>query len=496
MMAREANMSRTGMFKTEPGFARGDPQRIRAMGQDPIWRLLVRFSAPAIVSMVVASSYNIVDAIFVGRLGSAALAAMGVTFPLSMSLVAIATGTAIGATSLISRSLGKGDRESADRTAGVAISLCFLLSGLIALLCLPNLDAILRMLGARGAVVSLARSYSSVLIVFNLVSYLPLILGSLIRTDGNPVFVSSVSITSAILNIVLDPAFIFGFGPIPRLGIEGAAIATVISQGMSTLAFGAFILSTRTSYEFRLSHFLPRPTIAARIYRVGVASIVRSGAQFAVMGIINNTAASFGVVALAILGVLVRAGRFIQMPTIGLGQGMLPLLGYNYGAQNKARVGELVLMTALAGSAWTALCWLGIMLFPAYVMFLFNAEPEFLASGEQAVRLYSIACFTVGLRMVPGFFFQGVGKGLPATVLTAAQTAGFLLPAVLILSRLFGSAGLWVAFAVADCLGLLLGQLWMNREMKRQGISLFRWKFVIAAAIQKTRAAGIGTREE
>lgn len=212
---------------------------------------------------------------FIGRLGPAALAAMGVTFPLSLSFVAIATGTAIGATSLIARSRGGGDREIADRTACVAIPLCFLLSGLIAVICLPNLDAILRMLGTRDQILPLARSYMSILIVFN-------IMGNLIR------------------------------------------------------------------------------------------------------------------------------------------------------------------------------------------------------AGEQAVRLYSLAYFTLGIRMVPGYSFQGIGKGFPATVLTATQTVGLLLPAVLMMPRLFGVTGLWLAFPLVDALGLLLGQRWMNRELRRQGIKVFPWKAQLA----------------
>ncbi|OGO35859.1 MAG: hypothetical protein A2147_02185 [Chloroflexi bacterium RBG_16_57_8] len=458
------------------------------MGHDPIWRLLAKFSAPAIVSMVVASSYNLVDAMFIGRLGPTALAAMAVTFPLSLSLVAIATGTAIGATSLISRSMGAGERENADRTASVAITLCFLLSAIIALITLPFLDAILGTLGAREAVLPLARSYASISLIFNVVAYLPHIMGNLIRTDGRPVFSSTVSIASALANIVLDPIFIFGLGPVPRLGIQGAAIATVISQAVSTVAFGAFIISGKTSYRFRPRHFLPHLKTMAGIYKVGVASIVRSGAQFVVLGVINSTAASFGVVPLAVMGVLMRAGRFIQMPTIGLGQGMLPVLGYNFGAGNKGRVGELVFKTAAAGTVWTVLCWAAIMLFPTFVMSLFNADTEFLRAGEQAVRLYSLAYFSLGLRMVPGYLFQGIGKGLPATVLTFAQTVAFLLPAVLIMPRFFGSIGLWLAFPVADVLGLVMGQVWMNRELKRQGIGFFRWAAHAVPDANATRA--------
>lgn len=446
------------------------------MDQDPIWRLLLRFSGPAIISMMVASSYNLVDAVFVGRLGTNALAAMSVTYPLVLSFVAIASGTGVGVTSLISRSLGGGDHENADRTAGVAITLCFLLSSIIAILCLPNLDMILRMLGAGDSVLPLARSYISILIIFTIFSYLALIISNIIRADGNPIFSSAVAISSVVLNIILDPVFIFGFGPVPSMGIEGAAIATVISQAIGTAVFVFYLLAGRTAYRFRLSYFLPRLKIVFSIYRIGAASIVRSGAQFVVMGVINSTAASFGVIPLAIMGVLVRAGRFIQMPVLGLGQGMLPLLGYNYGARKRGRVAELVLKTGLAGSIWTSLCWIVIILFPAQVMSVFSTKTEFLREGEKAIRLYSLAYFALGIRMVPGFFFQGIGKGLPATVLTAAQNIAFLLPVILILPRYFGLTGMWIAFPIAETLALFLGLFWISSEFRRQGIYLRWWK--------------------
>ena len=446
------------------------------MGKDPVWRLMARFSLPAIISMTVASSYNLVDAIFVGRLGPTALAAMSVTFPLVLSFVAIASGTAVGVTSLISRSLGAGDEESANRTAGTAVTLGFLLSALILAVCLPILDGILGTLGARGEVLPLARSYMFLLVIFNIFSYLSMMLGSIIRADGNPVFSSSVSIGTAILNIALDPVFIFGFGPVTGMGIQGAAVATVIAQAAGTAVFAFHVITGKTGYTFRPVYFLPLWRIISGIYRVGTASIVRSGAQFVVMGVINNTAASFGVIPLAIIGVLVRAGRFVQMPVLGLGQGIMPVIGYNHGAGKKERVGEVVFKMALVGSVWTLVCWLAVMLLPAQVMSVFSGESEFLNEGATAIRFYMLAFLTLGLRMVPGFFFQGIGKGLPAIVLTAAQNIVFLLLPILILPRYFGLTGLWMAFPVSDVLALFFGQVWMNIELRRQSINFFWWK--------------------
>lgn len=192
-------------------------------------------------------------------------------------------------------------------------------------------------------------------------------------------------------------------------------------------------------------------------------------------GVVVSAAASFGVVPLTILGVLVRAGRFIQMPILGLGQGIMPVISYNHGAGKNVRVGEVVVKMAASGSLWAAFCWVVIMLLPTQVMGIFSGEQAFLAEGAPAIRLFSMFCLTLGLQMVPGFFFQGIGKGLPAIVLVAAQSLVFLLLPVLVLPGLLGVTGLWLSFATADALGLVLGLGWMGLEFRRQGIGLFGW---------------------
>ena len=446
--------------------------RSEAMGTDPIWRLLFRFSGPAIISMTVASTYNLVDAVFVGRLGSDALAAMSVTFPLLLSFIALASGTGVGATSLISRSLGAGDKKKANRAACVAITLCLIISAFIALVCLPNIKPILTLLGAKGTVLTLAEDYVSVLIKCIIFSCMSMVLGNIIRAEGNPLFSSSVMVCSSITNIILDPVFIFGIGPVPALGISGAAVATVIAQALSTFIYLGYLLSSRAGYEFKIANFIPHPKIVFEIYRIGVASIVRSGVQFVVMGAVNRIAASHGVITLALIGVLIRMGRFVQMPAIGIGQGLLPLIGYNFGAGKRKRITELILKAALSGIMWSGSCWVIIMLFPRQVLSVFNSDPIFLTEGVHGVRIYFICIFILGIQMIPGFFFQGIGKGLPATILSASRHFIFLLPSVLMLPGILGVTGLWMAFPIADVMTFIVGLTWIILEYRKQGISI------------------------
>lgn len=460
--------------------------RRRSMGVEPIWRLIRRFSVPAIVASTVGSTYQIINSIFVGRLGATALAAMAVTFPLVLSVGAITAATSMGVTSIIARSLGAQDDESADRVASMSITLGVIVSSAVVGILLPVLDPVLRVLGANEDVLPLAHSYMVIFVVFNAVAYFMLVLASIVRSEGNPVCASVVPIVSAIINVGLDPLFIFGPGRLPALGIRGAAVATVVSQALAVTFLVFWIMAGKTGFNFRLRYFLPRLRVVFDIYRVGAASLMRSMAQIVVMGVVNSTAASFGVVPLAVLGVLIRASRLNLMPLVGLGQGVTPIISYNFGAGSKPRVAETVRKMVLSGSAWVSVCWLAVMLFPTQVMSVFSGDASFIAEGATAIRLFAMAWFVLAFHVTPAFFFQGIGKGMPATLLTAAQNFVFIMVPVLTLPRLFGVTGIWVSFAIGDLLAAALGLAWMMVEFRRQGLSLLsRGK---AASVQRERS--------
>ena len=442
------------------------------MGSDPVWRLLLSFSGPAIISMTVAASYNLVDAIFIGRLGAEALAAVTVAFPMTLAFTAVAAGTGIGAASLISRRLGAKDNEGADNVAGVTISLTVIISALMMLICLPNLETLARILGADSTVMPLAIDYLSILVYFILISFFPHIMASIIRAEGRPILPSITLIISSLANIALDPIFIFGLGPIPALGVAGAAAATIIARAIGAVIFIVYFISGRSSYRMRLVYFVPDLKIILEIYRVGISSIIRSAATFMVIGVANRIAGSFGVLPLALIGVFLRLFRFALMPCLGIGQGMLPIIGYNYGAKKKERIGEVVFKAALSGLCWTGVVWIIIMLFPSQVISIFNSNPEFIEAGVKPIRIYSLLFFFIGIQLIPGFFFQAIGKGLPATVISNSRQVISLLPLLIFLPKLLGITGLWVAFPISDTLALLFSTLWMVMELRKQEIPI------------------------
>lgn len=454
------------------------------MGTDSVNKLLVRFSTPSVISMVISSSYSLVDSIFIGRLGPVALAAIAVASPLMMIYNAIGQGTGIGAASLVGRRLGEKNYAAANRAACVGITSFFMVGGLMGIICLLSLDWLLRLFGADDSVLPLARSYMIVETGFIVLDFLHLTLAELIRAEGHPVIASSAIITSGIANCIFDPILMFGLGPVPALGIAGAAFATSVGRALGIMMLLTHLLSGKTAYQFHPKYFVPDFKIFIDIYRVGIASIARRTCGSISHIVANRVAAPFGVVPLAVLGVIFRTSSLANQPSMGLGQGMLPLVAYNYGARQVKRIGEVVLKSVMASFVWASFCWVIALLLATNVMSIFSSDPDFVAEGGRAFRIFSLVFFSVGVQQILGYFFQGIGRGLPALILGLSRQLIFMVPLLLILTSLFGLNGMWAAFPVADMLGLMLALVWTRVAFKELGIpfSLRHQKEVLSAA--------------
>ncbi|MDD5038209.1 MAG: MATE family efflux transporter [Dehalococcoidales bacterium] len=421
------------------------------------------------------ASYILVDSIFVGRLGTEALAALAVANPLMAIYRAVTMGIGVGVASLISRRLGAGDEEGANRAAAGGITLFFMVGTVVTVICLLNLEALLRLFGAGGLVLPLAKDYMFIETCFMLLDFFIIILAELVRVEGNPVLSSASMIIAGLMNCVWDPILGFGLGPFPKMGMMGFALATSVGRGIGVLILMVYLLSGKSLYRFKPGYFLPNIKIAGEIYRVGVSMTARqaSGSISAILA--TRTAAYFGHIPLAIVGILWRASSFAFTPCWGLGQGMLPIVGFNFGAHKKERVGEAVVKAGLSGLLWGVLWWLVVMLFPAQIMSLFDTDPAFLTTAIPAFRIYALVLFTVGPQMILSYFFQGIGKGLASLVVSSSRQLIFLIPCLLIMPRMFGINGLWAAYSTADALSMVLTLIWVFVEFRRQEIP-FRFK--------------------
>jgi len=440
------------------------------MGTDPLGRLLLRFSGPAIVAMASGALYNVVDAIFLGQLGAQPLAAVTVAFPLMVAIMAVASGTGVGAASAISRQLGGGDHAAARRTSGNTLLLVAIWGIVTPLLLLPVLDPLLRLCGASDEVLPLARSYMSILASTAFVTFFAVTVNHTIRAEGNALLPMTAMVTASLVNIVLDPVLIFGFG----LGVRGAAWATVAGRTVGLAIQVRYLLGPRCQLRPRLQDLAPDLAAWWEIYRTGFASTVRSLVSAAIFGVMNSIAAAFGDLAVAAVGIVLRLTTFVMMPCFGLTQGYLPLVGYNYGAGHLDRVRRVTLLAAGWAAALTTAASGLYVAFPGTFVRMFAPDPELRELAERALRLFCLGLAPAGASVLFSAFFQGIGRGLPALVLTVARQLLFLLPALLILPRYLSLDGVFLSQPVSDLLAFVVTAVWVAVQFKALGIPLLR----------------------
>lgn len=440
-------------------------ERITSMGQEKISKLLFRFSAPAIIAMEAAAGYELFDAVWCGRLGAEALAALTVAGPLMAIYRAVGTGIGVGSASLIARHLGAEKKDEADRAACNSISLFFIVSGLMALTCLIILEPLLRLFGADNSVMPFAYSYMFVETCSMPVDFSLVIVAELVRTQGSPTVASVGLVIASLADLIWSPILVFGVGPFPALGIAGAALGTLIGRIIG-LALLVPYLCFKSIYQFKPAYFLPKFRVAADIYSIGASNTLRSGAISIAQILACRAAASFGTIPLAVLGILFRIGMINIAFCIGVSQGMLPLVGYNFGARKHERIREIVVKAGLVTFAWGALWFTAAMLFPTQFLSLFSLDPEFLAGGTTALRIFALSFLTVP-EITLSSFFQGIGRAIPSLIVSSSRQLIFLIPCLLTMPYTFGLIGLWTAYPTAGAAAVTLGSAWAAFEFRK-----------------------------
>ena len=436
------------------------------MGTEPLGKLLLRFSGPAILAMASGALYNVVDAIFLGQLGPRPLAAVTVAFPVMVAIMAVATGTGVGAASAIARLLGAGERAAARRASGNTVLLVILWGVATPALILPLLDPVLRLCGASDDVLPLAHSYMSILASTAFLTFFAVAVNHTIRAEGNAVLPMVAMVTASLVNIALDPIFIFGLD----LGVRGAAWATVAGRAVGTVIQVWYLLSPRCQLRPRMRDFAPDLAAWWEIYRTGFASAVRSLVSAAIFAIMNTIAATYGDLAVAAVGIVLRLTTFVMMPCFGLAQGYLPLVGYNHGAGHLRRVRRVTLIAAGWAAALTTTAAGLFVLAPGFFVQWFAPDPELHALATRALRLFCLGLAPAGASVLFSAFFQGIGRGFPALVLTVARQLVFFLPALLILPRLLGLDGVFFSQPVSDLLAFVITAIWVAVQLRALGV--------------------------
>ena len=441
------------------------------MTQRPVKLLVCKMAVPTIIAMVTTALYNVVDAAFVGRLSTEGTAGIGIAFAYMTFIQALGFFFGHGSGNYISRALGAKDRSSASVVATVGFFTPFLLGLAAALLCIFNLSALSRLLGAPAEVVPYANDYLRFIVIATPFMMSALTLNNQLRLQGNATFGMVGIVSGALLNIVLDPIFIFGLD----MGVSGASLATAVSQLFSwvLLLYGTF---NPVSVHISMRNFKPSFKVYYEILRGGLPSLFRQVFNCAAAVLLNYSAARYSAPgqeasAVAAFAVVTRIMMFAFSVVLGFCQGFQPVCGFNYGARLYGRVRESWLFATRVGTAFLLLISLVGILFAPQIVALFRAEDPVLVEIGAATLRWQCAVFPlVALFSATGMLFQNIRMTGPATLLSITRNGLFFLPALLLLPRWLDMQGVQMAQAVADALTFLLAvpyAVWINRKLKR-----------------------------
>lgn len=439
--------------------------RSKLLGEERVGKLLLKFSIPAIVGMIVNALYNIVDRIFIGNfVDSLGIAGITVSFPIMIILMAFSMLVGIGATSLISIRLGEGNKDEAEVILANGMVLLIIISLVISVLGLIFLNPLLKVFGASPNVLPYSRQYLSIILFGAVFQAVGFGMNNFIRAEGNPKIAMTTMLIGAILNTILDPIFIIVF----KMGIKGAATATIISQAVSAIWVLHYFFGGKSSLKIHKKNIKLQPQIVGKILAIGSAPFAMQVAASGITALINNSLLTYGGdLAISAYGIINSVTMMILMPLFGINQGAQPIIGYNYGAKKYDRVKKALKLAILAATTIVLIGFVVTRAFPEQLVSLFNRkDKELIELGANGMRIFLVMLPIIGFQIVSSNYFQAVGKPKHAMFLSLSRQVLVLIPAILILPRFFGLNGVWMAGPTADVISSIITGLFLLYELR------------------------------
>ncbi|MCK5781871.1 MAG: MATE family efflux transporter [Flavobacteriales bacterium] len=436
------------------------------LGSLSIGKLLTRLSVPATIGMMVMVLYNVVDTIFVAKyVGSLAIGGLAIVMPITMLISAVGMALGVGGSSLISRYLGSGESKKANVVFGNLLMLTFSFTVLFTVIGYIFPDTILKLFGGDGEILPYAREYYLIVLAGSPFLGLSMAGNNIIRSEGNARMSMVVMIISSILNLILDYVLIIWMNQ----GIAGAAWATLISQVLTFIFIAYyFIASGKSSVKLRIPYLKLDIDRVKEVLSIGSSSFARQGSSSLVAILVNHSLMSYGSeMDVAAYGILNRVMLMSVFPMIGLVQGFLPIVGYNYGAKKFERVISTIKISFVTAFAIGVASLLLMSIFPREVFEIFTNDELLIVPGSRYLVIVMIVIPLVGIQMLGASFFQAIGRAKPALFLTLARQIIFLLPLIFILPQFLGIDGIWISFPISDMLSTLLTLKLMHPEYKK-----------------------------
>lgn len=439
------------------------------MGTMSEGRLLINMSLPMMISMLVQAMYNIVDSIFVSRLSENALTAVSLAFPLQTLLIAVSAGTGVGVNSLLSKSLGEKNYDRANKTAmnGIFLYLIsYLVSAAAGLLVVRPFYAS-QIKDAPVEIMEMGIQYLTIVMVASIGSYMQIIFERLLQATGRTVFSMITQIIGAVINIILDPILIFGLFGMPKLGVAGAAIATVIGQIVAGVVAMMYNIKKNTDIHLSLKGFRPDGKIIATIYRVGLPSIIMQSIGSVMTYGMNLILVGLSATAAAVFGIYFKLQSFFFIPVFGLNNGLIPILAYNYGAKKKKRVLRTFKLALVVAFCLMLFGFIVFQTIPGTLLRLFDASENMLSIGIPALRIIGVHFMIAWFCMVASASLQALGKGMYSLYVSVARQLVVLLPAAYILAKIGGLDLIWWAFPIAELMSCAISTICLLLTYRR-----------------------------
>lgn len=433
------------------------------MGTMPVNQLLFSMSLPMIISMLVQALYNVIDSVFVAKVGEASLTAVSLAFPVQNLIIAVAAGTGVGVNALLSRSLGEKNQKMANSAAVNGLFVFLVSYAAFALLGLFFSRLYFSIQTTNQDIINQGTAYLSICTIFSFGIFIEIALERIMQSTGRTIYNMITQGLGAIINIILDPILIFGLLGFPAMGITGAAVATVIGQIAAMALLLYFNLTKNPDVDLNMKHFKPDQQTIKEIYKVGLPSIIMQSISSVMTFGVNKILLIFSETAVSVFGIYFKLQSFIFMPVFGLNNGMVPIVAYNYGARKKDRIMKTIRSSIAAAVAIMLLGLAIFQLFPAQLLSLFDASEHMISIGIPALRIISLSFLFAGYCIVVGSVFQALGNGVYSLVVSIARQLVCILPVAYGFAKIFGLSAVWYAFPLAEIISMVMTTLLFRR---------------------------------
>ena len=436
------------------------------LGTEPIGKLLLKYSLPAIIGMMVNGLYNVVDRIFIGNIpdvGPLAITGLGVTMPIMTIILAFGMLIGIGAATNVSIKLGQGKKDEAEKILGNAVTLSVVVGLAITAIGLLFGDQILQLFGASEGSLVYAKAYINIILVGSVFNILGFTFNHLIRGDGNPKLSATIMVVGCGTNIILDALFIYVF----KMGIQGAALATIISQLITTTWGLSYYLRGKSNLKLKKLNLKLNKSLIGMIFAIGAAPFAMQIAASCVQIICNNALRTHGGdLAIGAMATINSIIMMVGMPIVGISQGAQPIIGYNYGRKQYDRADKTLKLCMAAATIGLSIGWIIVQVFPEPIVGMFNSDAELVGISVDGIRKYLSMMPLIGVSMIGSNYIQSIGKAKQAMFLSLLRQVILLVPMMLILPNFLGINGVWFAQPIADVISFVVTLVLIIKEVK------------------------------